>query len=302
MSIEKQNIKNYNLFNGLIGFFSICIALISYTLLQRISIIVVVLTMLAVYFLIGYNKQRMKTHLIAHKRKILEANNLIIDQEPQPHLNSEYLREHLPQPNSLSDNIFRHTAIAHGIHNNQHYNIDYLKYVGYRMSGKTKEKKFDMSGYLITVEFDDYQFCNRPLLYFNRHMDISYFKFAQKHKLVLRSPDPKMKKYASAYTHHRLVAYNGFHDKEMKKVIEVIDFNPNLFKNEFCLATIFDHNKISYLVDDNLLNELAIEYHYTQREIDQLTNNHQQNIKLFIKHIDHLTTLNQGKVRVEEIV
>ncbi len=299
MNMEKSSVKKYNMINIVIVTVSLLIGGLSYLLLNHLNLIIIILLVIIDYILITNNRQHFRKVVISHRHKYLNQNNFEIKLSDTPHLDSEYLQTVLPKPMTTGKSKFEHRAVATGTVEDVSYQVDSLIYNGYTDNGKTSDKKFDMTGYLIILDFADYQFCNRPLVYFNSHTDIAKYKFQQKHKLEFRRADEALVKYSKAYIHHRLIAYDGFHDKHVKNVIQAIDFNPKLFKQKFCKATIFDHSRVIYLLEESVVPDLNLEYHYTSKEVAQLEIDHKDQVDLFKKYIEQLANINDGKVKVE---
>ncbi|WOO89099.1 hypothetical protein R2F61_09585 [Mollicutes bacterium LVI A0078] len=300
--MDTNIIRKYNTSNTIILGIIIIVTIGLYLVTNQLHIIILIIMSCIGLVVASNNKQKLKDHLIKEKRKFLLNHKLEVKEDETPFVSSEYLQSVLPKPVRMTNIKFNHSAIATGYtENGKHYQIDYLEYNGYVEGSKSKEKKFDLTGYIITLDFDQYQFCNRELLYLNLHSDISKYKFQQKHKLVMRAPkDAKVMK-SSMYIHNRLMAYNGFHDKYMKNVIQVIDFNPNLFKKPFCRAAIFDKSKLYFFVDDDLAVDLKLEFHYTQADIDKMVTSTQNQLNTFKSYIEHLATVDQGEIRTTKI-
>lgn len=299
---DKGFIKKYNQINILIAILVVVISGLSMVVGIRFGIITSLISLSSGYYAHNKNKQYLDSQIKTKRKQLLSTNNLYIQQSTDTHIDTEYLKSHLPKPSGLPIVKFEHTAIGKGINDSgDQYLIDFISYNGYKQDNKSLQKKFDMTGYLITLDFGDYQFCNRPLLYFNAYSSINNYNFQKRHKLAFRKPSAELVKISSAYHHHRLMAYDGFHDKYMKNVIQIIDFNPNLFKKKFCKAAIFDQSKLYFLIDDDIIPKIKLDYHYTQEEIADLVNNHQNQVDILKVYIEHLTKVNDGVVKTKKI-
>ncbi len=303
MNVNNEQILKYNRGNTIIAISIITIVGLVTVISNHFPLLLTVVLFAGGLYLATHNKKKLKEYIITERRRLLASHNLDIKLDEVPFVSSEYLQAVLPKPSRVTDVTFNHSAVASGYSKNgKHYQIDYLQYNGYVEGSKTKEKKFDLTGYVITIDFEQYQFCNRELLYLNLHSDISKYKFQQKHKLVMRGPkDAKVMK-SSMYVHNRLMAYNGFHDKYMKNVIQVIDFNPNLFKKPFCRAAIFDKSKLYFFVDDDIAVDLKLEFHYTQADINKLTTLTEKQLSTFKRYVEHLASVDDGKIKTSKIL
>lgn len=300
--MNKNVIKKYNQINIIIGLSCLVSLILIYLTKPRFSIIITILIIAISYYCHKRNSTKLASKLKEQRLEFWENNGLQIKAEVESKVDEEYLKAHLPKPLGLPVVKFSREVIGRGkLDNGESYFIDFINYYAYKEDGKVINKQFDMTGYLITLDFGDYQFCNRPLLYFNSHSAIDKYSFQKKHKLEFRGQEQKLLKISSAYHHHRLIAYDGFHDKYMKNVIQTIDFNPNIFKKKFCKAAIFDNSKLHFLCDDNLLPKLDLEYHYTKAEVEQLITDHKQQFDLFKLHIESLSKVSDGIVKTRAL-
>ncbi len=303
MEIEKHIIKKYNMSNTIIITILIAISIGLIILIGKLAFLMIPVLVFSSYMLIKQNQTKLKQYLRTKKREHFKTNQLKIASKPQPAIDSEYIKEVLPSPSNLPITKFEHYNVASGKSlSGREYSIDYLDYIGHIEGAKGMVKKFDLSSYVISVDYNEHIFCNRPLLYLNAHSDISKYHFKFNHKLVLRRSNKGKVKLTSNYIHNRLIAYNGFHDKHVKAIETVLNYNPNLFKKQFCKGAIFDQNKIYFLADDSLVTELKLEFHYLESELNKLITDQEHQFSIFEKYVDSLTNIDDGKVKTKELV
>lgn len=298
--MNKSNvIRKYNKFTNLIIVMILVATIGLYSMNNNLIFTVIMLFGMCLigHLAIKHNHENVLNYLKQERRNYLKENGVVLGEKSHLAVSDEYLQAILPSPQGVDKFNFSTSMVANGqLDSGLQYDIKYMKYTGLKNDGKINHKQFDMTSYIISVKYGE-EFCNRPLLYFNSYSNIDKYKFNLKHKLELRSIDSKKANLSSAYTQHRLINYNGFHDKYMKRVIRIMDCNPDLFKTKFCKGAIFDKSIIHFIVEDELAPNLDFQYKYSNKDIADIISTQKRQLEVFNKYMEHLSLVLDDTVK-----
>lgn len=294
-------ISKYNKLTNLIIVMILVATIALYSLNNNILFTVVMLFGMCLigHIAIKQNHNNVVSYLKQERRKYLKDNGMGLGEKPHFTLSDDYLQAILPSPISVDKSTFDNEFVASGkVDKELKYDIRYIQYIGLKNDGKINHKQFDLTSYIISVKYNQV-ICNRPLLYFNSYSNIDKYKFNLNHKLEMRKVDSN-NALSKSYTHHRLINYNGFHDKEMKRVIRIIDCNPDLFKTKFCKGAIFDNDFIHFIVEDELAPTLGFRYKYSNKDIKAMISKQKKQVEVFNIYMNNLSLALDDTVKTIE--